>query len=225
MKMRIWGLMLSLLLLGAPFAGMESVQAASETAGIQQRKENGEKSEKRAGPPRRPQMTMEEMQLVLSRKYRVDAEEAKRWLDSGVSFRELERAALYSYISGKTVGEVLELRKDEVWTRVQYLLRITPERYQKKQTELRADNLYRWWGIPNEIGIRYMTEGYPMHYVKVAWILSRHSGWTMDRILKDRRYTESWKDWTKRNLGVGGDVYDQWIGKYTNPTYFPGKYF
>lgn len=81
---------LSALLLTAPLAMVRPAYAAD---GAQQ-----EQQQKR--PPRRPGLTMEEMQTVLSQKYFVTPEETKSLIDSGTSFRELERAAKLSYISG-----------------------------------------------------------------------------------------------------------------------------
>ena len=165
------------------------------------------------------------MQLVLSSKYRVSPTDTKRLIDSGVKFQDLQQAALYSYMSEKSVDEVLALKKHEVWTRVQYLLGITPAKYGEKNLQLRAENMQRWWGLPVSLSLPYMKQGYPMHWVKIAWILAKHSDWTVEQILKDRKFTESWKDWCKRNLGIAPETYDQWISEYQNPTYLPGKYF
>ena len=168
---------------------------------------------------------MEEMQTVLSQKYFVTPEETKSLIDSGTSFRDLERAAKLSYISGKPVKDILALKKDEPWQRVEVLIGAVGEKAYQKDLKLKAVNLERWWGIPKKGGMRYMRQGYPMHYVKVTWILAKHSDWTMDAILKDKKYGENWKAWCKRNLGIDGETYDAWIGEYKNPTYFPGKYF
>lgn len=201
------------------------VYAANQTAQVQQQKDDGQNQERQQGPRRRPQLTMEEMQLVLSSKYRVSPTDTKRLIDSGVKFQDLQQAALYSYMSEKSVDEVLALKKHEVWTRVQYLLGITPAKYGEKNLQLRAENMQRWWGLPVSLSLLYMKQGYPMHWVKIAWILAKHSDWTVDQILKDRKFTESWKDWCKRNLGIAPETYDQWISEYQNPTYLPGKYF
>ena len=111
------------------------VYAANQTAQVQQQKDNGQNQERQQGPRRRPQLTMEEMQLVLSSKYRVSPTDTKRLIDSGVKFQDLQQAALYSYMSEKSVDEVLALKKHEVWTRVQYLLGITPAKYGEKNLD------------------------------------------------------------------------------------------
>lgn len=187
--------------------------------------QEGQKKEERQRPPRRPQLTMEEMQTILSQKYFVTPEETKQYMDRGTGFRDLERAAKLSYISGKPVKDILALKKDEPWQRVEVLTGAVGEKAYQKELERKAVNLERWWGIPKKVGLSYMRQGYPMHYVKVTWILAKHSDWTMDAILKDKKYGENWKAWCQRNLGIDGATYDAWIGEYKNPTYFPGKYF
>ncbi len=212
---KIQTIALAALLFAAPLTMTPPVYAA----------EGAQREEQQKRPPRRPQMSLEEMQTVLSQKYFLTPEETKSYTDSGTNFRDLERAAKLSYISGKSVKEILALKKDEPWQRVEFLIGAVGEKAYRKDLELKAVNLERWWGIPKKLGLHYMKQGYPMHYVKVTWILAKHSDWTMDAILKDKKYGENWKAWCKRNLAIDGDTYDAWIGEYQNPTYFPGKYF
>lgn len=183
------------------------------------------RQEQQQRPPRRPKMTLPEMQLVLSQKYFVPPETTKALIEKGVDFQDLNRAALYSYISGKSVEEILALKVNEPWQRVEVLIGAVGQKAYDKKLELSAVNLERWWKIPKKVGLHYLKQGYPMHYVKVAWVLSKHSDWTMDAILKDKKYPENWKAWCQRNLGIDGATYDQWIGEYPNPTYLPGKFF
>ena len=105
-------LALSALLLTVPLGIVHPAYAADGTKQEQQQKR----------PPRRPQLTMEEMQTVLSQKYFVTPEETKSLIDSGTSFRDLERAAKLSYVSGKPVKDILALKKDEPWQRVEVLI-------------------------------------------------------------------------------------------------------
>lgn len=179
-----------------------------------------------AGPMRpRTQLTMEEMEIILSQKYFLTPEEARAHLEAGVNFRDLERAALYSYVTGKTVDEILAVKKDETWQRTAYLIGAVGQRMYDRQLEWKAENLHRWWGIDRGTALRYLREGWPMHYVKIAWVIAGHTDWTMEAVLADRKYTESWKDWCARRLGVSGETYDKWISAYVDPAYFPGKYF
>lgn len=209
------------LALGTSFFGF----AAPEVYAADAQQGAGQKKEERRGPPRRPQLTLPEMQLVLSQKYFVTPEEVKSLIDGGEKFSDIQRAALYSYVTGKPVKEILALKKDEPWERVAVLTGAVGDQMYEKSLELDAENLYRWWGIDKKMSLHYLREGYPMHYVKVAYVISKHSDWTVDAVLKDKKYGENWKGWCKRNLGIDGETYDKWIGEYKNPTYLPGKFF
>ena len=125
-------LALSALLLTVPLAIAQPVYAADGTKQEQQQKR----------PPRRPQLTMEEMQTVLSQKYFVTPEETKSLIDSGTSFRDLERAAKLSYISGKPVKDILALKKDEPWQRVEVLIGAVGEKAYQKDLELKAMQIF-----------------------------------------------------------------------------------
>ena len=124
-------LALSALLLTMPLAIVEPVYAADGTKQEQQQKR----------PPRRPGLTLEEMQTVLSQKYFVTPEETKSLIDSGTGFRDLERAAKLSYVSGKPVKDILALKKDEPWQRVEVLIggrKGLPERPRAQSRESRT---------------------------------------------------------------------------------------
>ena len=207
--------------LGTSFFGVDMPEAYE----AENQQGAGQKREQRQGPPRRPQLTLEEMQLVLSRKYFITAEEVKALLSAGEKFQDIQRAALYSYVTGKPVKEILALKKDEPWERVAVLTGAVGDRMYEKSLELDAENLHRWWGIDKKMALHYLKQGYPMHYVKAAYVISKHSDWTVDAVLKDKKYGENWKAWCKRNLGIDGETYDAWIGEYKNPTYLTGKFF
>lgn len=225
MKKMIWAAVLTVILQGFSAVSLEAMAAENAAVGNAAAEAGKTLQEGKKRPPRRTEMTEEEMKTVLSRKYFMTPEEAEAFLQKDVAFRELEKAALYSYVSGRNVEEILALRREEPWQRVQALIGATGQKLYDRQIEMKAENLERWWGIDREIGLHYLRKGYPMHYVKVSWILSNHTGRTMDWILQDRKYRESWKDWAKRQLGISPETYDRWIGEYKNPAYFPGKYF
>lgn len=207
---------LSALLLTATLGIAHPAYAAQEGTQMEQQQKR---------PPRRPQLTMEEMQTVLSQKYFVTPEETKSLIDSGTSFRDLERAAKLSYISGKSVKDILALKKDEPWQRVEVLIGAVGEKAYQKELERKAVNLERWWGIPKKVGMRYMRQGYPMHYVKVTWILAKHSDWTMDAILKDKKYGENWKAGARGILVSMGRPMMHGSGSTRIRHTFPGSIF
>ena len=146
--------------------------------------------------------TLEEKIRILHGKYDISEEEARNLLKEDTSFSDLKRVCLWSVIAKRPVSEVLALKRDNPWDRLPVLLKVTPQEYHDRNLE----------------------EGYPMHYVKIATILSRHTGKPMSFFLKDRKASESWIAYCARTLGISEDTYNQWIGEYKNPTWIPGKW-
>lgn len=167
--------------------------------------------------------SLEEKKIILTRKYELADNEVDKLLRLDMSFREVDRLCFYAYISQKSIDEVAALKKDNPWDRVLYLLNITPQKYHDRRLRLRAHWIHEWWGFDEGRSYDAMNHGYPMHYVKIAWILSVHTGKDMSFFLKDRKVSEPWSQYCMRTLGITEEIYNSWIGEYRNPTYFPGK--
>lgn len=168
--------------------------------------------------------TLEEKIRILHGKYDISEEEARNLLKEDISFSDLKRVCLWSVIAKRPVSEVLALKRDNPWDRLPVLLKVTPQEYHDRNLALRAHQLHSWWGFDEKACYQAMEEGYPMHYVKIATILSRHTGKPMSFFLKDRKASESWIAYCARTLGISEDTYNQWIGEYKNPTWIPGKW-
>ncbi len=176
-------------------------------------------------PFRRPRMSMEDMQTAIYEKYGViNKDQIKKYLDSGVNYRDLDRACLYAYLTKKPVDEILSLKKELPWTRVQYKLGLTAQKFHTLNTRYKAERTHHWWGFDEKRSYKAMMEGYPWHWVKIAWIMAEHSDFTMEQVLASRKYTESWIQWAERNLNIDAKTYNQWIDKYKNPSYIPPKF-
>lgn len=174
---------------------------------------------------RRPRMSMEDMQTILYEKYGViNKDEIKNYIDAGVNFRDLDRACLYAYMTKKPVNEILTLKKELPWTRVQYKLGLTAQKFHTLNIRYKAERTHHWWGFDEKRSYKAMMEGYPWHWVKIAWIMAEHSDFTMEQILASRKYSESWIQWAGKNLNIDADTYNKWIDNYKNPSYIPPKF-
>lgn len=167
--------------------------------------------------------TMEEKIRILQGRYDISKEEAISLLGKDISFRTLDKICFWSVISRRPAEDVMALKKDNPWDRLSVLLKVSPQAYHDRRLALRANQIHRWWGFDEKSSFKAMQEGYPMHYVKIAWILSKHTGKPMKFFLEDRKASESWKSYCKRTLGISEDMYDTWIDEYRNPTWIPGK--
>lgn len=175
-------------------------------------------------PVKKPKAySLEEKKTILVKKYELADNEADKLLRLDMPFCEVDRLCFYAYISQKSINEVAALKKDNPWDRVLYLLNITPQKYHDRRLRLRAYWIHEWWGFDEDRSYNAMNQGYPMHYVKIAWILSVHTGKDMSFFLNDRKASESWPHYCMRTLGITEETYNSWIGEYRNPTYFPGK--
>ena len=193
----------------APSKGKPSVQTEKAGASKVMRK--------------RQPYTTEEKIRILHGKYDIGEKEARNLLQEDISFRDLDRVCLWSVIAKRPVSEVLALKRDNPWDRLPVLLKVSPQEYHDRNLALRAHQLHSWWGFDESISYRAMADGYPMHYVKIAWILAKHTGKAMDFFLQDRKSSEPWTVYCARTLKISEDTYKEWIGEYRNPTWIPGK--
>lgn len=172
---------------------------------------------------KRKPYTMEEKIQILHGKYDINESEARGLLKENIPFRDLDRICLWSVIVRRPASYVLSLKKNHPWDRVMVLLKVTPQQYHDRNLALRAHQMHSWWGFDESISYRAMADGYPMHYVKIAWILAKHTGKAMDFFLQDRKSSEPWTVYCARTLKISEDTYKEWIGEYRNPTWIPGK--
>lgn len=77
------------------------------------------------------QMTREDEIRSISQKYEMDKEKVRDVLERGVRYADADKAALFACMTGKDIEEVLALRREEPWGRVQVRLGITGDRYDK----------------------------------------------------------------------------------------------
>ena len=62
----------------------------------------------------------------ISKRFDIDASVLQTEFDRGWGFKELRHAALLSLASGKNINEILRLKENNSWPRVEYLTGITP---------------------------------------------------------------------------------------------------
>ena len=78
------------------------------------------------------QMTREDEIRSISQKYEMDKEKVRDILERGVRYADADKAALFACMTGKDIEEVLALRREEPWGRVQVRLRSEERRVGKE---------------------------------------------------------------------------------------------
>lgn len=165
----------------------------------------------------RENVTAEEAARRLREKYELPEAETKAHLAEGWRYMDLDKGASLAWIKGCPLGEVLRLRKDLPWGRVKMALGLTAEAMADGECRLRAWQLARWWGYDEARSLAMLRAGFPMHWVKVAWLLAEHGPFSMEDILRRRSRTLPWWDWAAAAWGADPEEVKCWIKERRNP--------
>ena len=134
-----------------------------------------------------------------------DKEELGELFDSGISYMELKKLCLHAYAAKKPVKEVAQLRDKYVWTRVDYLLGLTPEKLARAEHEYKVDRIHRLFGLDKKLVDKYMRMGYASHQVKRAMFLARHCDKSVEELLAMKTRQQKWGDICEQ-LGLPRDA-------------------
>lgn len=170
---------------------------------------------------RAAQMTREDEIRTIRHKYEIPEETIKKLLDGGIRYMDLDRAALLSCMTGKDVEDILALRKEEPWGRVEVQLGMTGDKYDEKYFKHRARRLHRFYGVEENRALDALKKGYPNHWIRMAYLLEVKTGKKMEEILAVKKKTPKWKEWAEQNLGVEPEDLSQWIRETRNPSLKP----
>lgn len=92
-------------------------------------------------------------------------------------------------MTGKDIEEVLALRRKSPGA-VQVRLAITGDRYDEKYFRHRACRLHRFYGVEEDRAFNALKEGYPNHWIRLAYLLEVKTGKKMEEILTVKENTE-----------------------------------
>ena len=129
----------------------------------------------------------EEQYRLLWEKYGLSEEKARALKGNGFSYYDLDKGSMYAYVAQKPLEDVLELRRENPWMKVELLLNITPQLLHDRDLLRKAECAEKWWGIKADLVYRKFMEGYPIHYIRMAYIISQHSSMTVEEILEKRK--------------------------------------
>lgn len=162
-------------------------------------------------------LSLQEQIHALHEKFQYPDDMIGLWLEEA-SFRDVEKSLLYAWMAECDPGRVLAMRKKEPWGRVLRYLHLTPDRYQSRWNDYCADRLHRWWGIDKTQALRFLDEGWPMHYIKMAGLLAGPLSMDMKTILQKRPRECRWRTWAVEDMGMDGDEYDSMMQAGRNPS-------
>lgn len=70
-------------------------------------------------------------------------------------------------------------------------LGLTAALYEERLLRHRARRLHRFYGIPEDRAIPLLQDGYPNHWLRLAYLLEQHTGTSMEDILAARKKSEN----------------------------------
>lgn len=142
----------------------------------------------------RMSMDREKALANLTTNFQYDRTELAGFLDSGISYTELRNICLHAYAAQKPLSYVADLRAKYGWTRVKYLLGLTPEKFAHREMDYKVERLERLFGLAPKETRKYMQLGYSSHQVKRAMFISMHCDKSVEEILAMKTRQQKWGD-------------------------------
>ena len=147
----------------------------------------------------------EKLITTLHTNFNYDRVELGSYLNQGISPNDLRTLCKYAYYAEVPLQEVANLREKYVWTRVRFLLGLTPERLYERELEYKAERLERIMGLDRNIAMAYMRMGFPSHEVKRASYIASHCDTPLLDILNMKTRQLKWPDVAEK-LGLPRDA-------------------
>ena len=161
-------------------------------------------------PMKRSEPTLDDQIRSIHYKYEIPLDKAEALLASGLRFLEIDKAALLSILAEVPIDTILDMRKDDPWGCIQKKLGLTAALYEERLLRHRARRLHRFYGIPEDRAIPLLQDGYPNHWLRLAYLLEQHTGASMEDILAARKKSEKWKPWAEARLGISPEDFTKY---------------
>lgn len=136
---------------------------------------------------KRSEPTLDDQIRSIHYKYEIPQDKVEVLLSSGLRFLEIDKAALLSILAEVPIDTILDMRKDDPWGCIQKKLGLTAALYEERLLRHRARRLHRFYGIPEDRAIPLLQDGYPNHWLRLAYLLEQHTGTSMEDILAARK--------------------------------------
>ena len=131
--------------------------------------------------------------------------ELGKYLDNGISYKELKNICMHAFIADVPLQEVVDMRQKFGWTRIKFLLGLTPQKFCEGELQYKANRLYKIMGLDKELAIKYMKLGFASHQVKRASYIARHCDVPLIDILNMKTRQIKWGD-VAEQLGLPRDA-------------------
>lgn len=145
----------------------------------------------------------------ISKRFDIDASVLQIEFDRGWEFKELRHAALLSLASRENINEILRLKENNSWPRVEYLIGIKPNDIKAARDRSDARYFAAALGLKERDILPYLYQNYPLNDVLHAVLLAQVSGSTAESILSAHHPpTHDW-DYVAYELNVSHEKLDE----------------
>lgn len=154
---------------------------------------------------KRPEMDKAKAIATLQVGFDYSEAELSKYLDEGMSYQELKNICMHAFAANVPLQEVAALRYKYGWTRVKFLLGLTPQKFYEGELNYKANRLYKIMGLDKKTSIKYMKLGFASHQVKRASYIARHCDVPLIDILNMKTRQIKWGD-VAEQLGLPRDA-------------------
>lgn len=138
-------------------------------------------------------LTEDELINILHNDYQFPKEQLAL-LYKQLGFYETENVCLHAYMGRVPLAKVMQLREKYTWDKIKLLLGLTPKVYFSRCVDYQARRLAERMDIPKHVTKKYMYQGFAMHYINTAYLLSLESGYSIEEIMKCKTPFNRWSD-------------------------------
>lgn len=157
------------------------------SAGLSAEAANGKKRAKREVDPARIAAKMSEV-------YGVSQIALLKHHAGGMTFRDLQRAANFAGMSGKSLDEVVELKKgDKTWKEVAQSLNITKEQRKAQRQKIVVARIQQRTGVEKQTAQALLQQGHKLRDVAIASTLAKQSGKSINDVIALKTQDSKWR--------------------------------
>ena len=102
---------------------------------------------------KKPEMDRTKAIATLQVGFDYSDEELGALYDTGISYQELKNTCMHAFIANVPLQEIVDLRKKYGWTRIKFLLGLTPQKFYEGELQYKANRLYKIMGLDKEVAL------------------------------------------------------------------------
>lgn len=152
-------------------------------------------------------LTPEQKAQRMSQVFGVSQADILKYNTTGMSFKDIGRAAFLANASGKDLSEVISHKTaSNTWKDVSMEIGVTKEQFKAAAQNMTANRLNVKLGLDRQTTLDLLHQGHKARNIAMAGLLSKDSGKSINDILAMKTKDNKWQDVAK-SLGVNDDTF------------------